>query len=169
MKKNKLHHMEYKKLLSTYQDNELDAATHEQIRLHLAACPSCRDYLANLDQLTGNLRTLAPVAPNPFFTPQIMTKINQSYQTKNRWYVRFALPSLLYSAVFLVFFGLSLWGIGLLQAPSLLPNTTTTQPQVQEIDFAQVLSQSQQLSLLQVQDHSFDLLTPNNQTTTTGK
>ncbi len=152
-------------LLSRYQDNELDAVWREKISAHLEECSACRFQLQELAQVTRALQTLPEVDTSPYFTQQLMATVTQHYREKRSWSNLFAMPSLVYSLVFIVFLGLGLWGIGALSQPDMFPSNNDLKPQVQESDFTRVFSQSQQLSLLHVQAQSFELFAQNGNAT----
>ena len=48
--------------LSAYVDGELDAARREEVQVHLAHCPQCRDEAAALRLLKGVLRRDTPLS-----------------------------------------------------------------------------------------------------------
>ncbi len=136
-----------KPYLSSYQDGETDNRLRERIRRHLEDCANCRQELLLLDQVTTEVRHLPEIETQPNFTAQTMAQILEKERTKTRW---FALPSVVYSLVFILVCLLTL-----LLNPAL--KTETREP-IKIADFSTPLMESQQLSLLEVQDKTFDLL-----------
>src|SRR5918911_2997820 len=56
------------RLLSAYIDNNLDKATHEEVRAHLEECPDCRADYIELRATRRMLRSLPVVPPPRAFT-----------------------------------------------------------------------------------------------------
>jgi anti-sigma factor RsiW len=139
---------EIRPYLSRYRDSELDTDVQlrEKTRSHLAECQDCSRELLLLDEITENVRHLPEVEPAPNFTAQVMARVLEK-ERNPRWRL---LPSLVYSFVFIVFCLL-----GLMLNPSL--KKEAPEP-VKISDYSTVLVESQQLSLLEVQDKSLDLV-----------
>jgi hypothetical protein len=139
---------EIKPYLSRYRDSEPDAdiQLREKTRSHLAECQDCSRELLLLDEISERVRHLPEVEPGTNFTAQVMARVLET-EKNPRWRL---LPSLVYSFVFIVFCLL-----GLALNPAL--KTETPEP-VKISDYSTVLVESQQLSLLEVQDKSLELV-----------
>jgi len=86
--------------LSQYQDGELDRRLREEVNAHLGECQRCRQELRLLEIAANGIKTLPEVEPQQNFTAQVMAKVKHTQGEKTRW---FALPSLVYSFVFIIF------------------------------------------------------------------
>jgi anti-sigma factor RsiW len=147
-------------LLSRYQDGELDHATREKIDSHLQECSVCKEELSLLEMVTSGVKQLPQVDVSPRFTAELMDRVNRTQRTGKRWGFRFTLPSVVYSLVFLLFLGLGFIVNGLLTGSPVAPapGFSARQEQSQELQIAQLLNESQQLTLIHVQDQTMDLL-----------
>lgn len=145
-------------LLNRYQDNELEPAEREQVHAHLQSCQVCRRELSQLDLITLAVKELHEVEPEPSFNAVLMDRIRQKQESRSRWFsLKPALPSMAYSLIFLVFLGLGLLVNGFF-APtgqdSLQVNAGLNED---DLVLTQLLDETRQLSLLHVQDQTFDL------------
>lgn len=138
---------EIKPYLSRYQDDEADHRLRGRIRRHLEECADCRQELLLLEQVTAGVGNLPGVEAQFNFTAQVMSRVLEKERTKTRWFI---LPPVVYSVVFIL-----VCLLGLLLNPTL--KTKTPEP-VKIVDYSTLLIESQQLSLLEVQDKTFDLL-----------
>lgn len=138
---------EIKPYLSRYQDGEANDPLRGRIRRHLEECDHCGQELLLLEQVTGRVGHLPRVETQPNFTAQVMARVLEKERSKTRW---FALPSVVYSLVFIL-----VCLLGLLLNPAL----RTEEPDPAKItDYSTLLVESQRLNLLEVQDKTFDLL-----------
>ncbi len=72
-----MHCKEAREKISTYMDNELDAAASRSVASHIEQCGSCREYLHDIryvDALVQGLRTLEV---NPDFTRQVIARARE--------------------------------------------------------------------------------------------
>ncbi|NIM18004.1 MAG: hypothetical protein GTO45_38915 [Candidatus Aminicenantes bacterium] len=137
-------------LLSRYQDNELDRDMQVKINTHLLECDACRKELESLEQVTHQVKQLPEVDTAVNFTAVVMETIIEKEEEKIRW---FKLPSLAYSFVFILFLLLGVW------FNSSLGNINGGSPQNQpETYMAQLLTESQNLRLINVQEIAMELL-----------
>ena len=152
--------------LSRYQDNELDPAARAQIDTHLQACAACREELLQLEAVTTRVKQLPVVEAGPYFTTQVMGKIMEK-EKKSRWLAWFPLPSsspsflkAVYTVVFIIFLLLGVWVNMKTGSPaSNFPASgDTEQDRQQELQMVRVLVESQDLSLINVQDKTFAML-----------
>lgn len=138
-------------LLNRYQDNELDSGPRERVHAHLQTCKACREELSQLERITLAVKELRSIEPAPSFNALLMDRIKQKQKAKSRWFaIRPVMSSMAYSLIFLLFLGL-----GLLINGFFVPSGQSNH---EDLAFTQLLDESQQLSLLQVQDQTFDLL-----------
>lgn len=104
----------------------------------------------SLDALTDSfLREEIDVMPG--FTARVMSRVNEREQ--KRW---FALPSVVYSFVFIV-----VCLLGLLLNPNWSTEKETVTPGIDQSAIAQytdVLAESQQMALLEVQDQTLEMV-----------
>ncbi len=152
--------------LSRYQDNELDPAARAQIDTHLQACAACREELLQLEAVTTRVKQLPVVEAGPYFTTQVMGKIMEK-EKKSRWLAWFPLPSsspsflkAVYTVVFIIFLLLGVWVNMKTGSPaSNFPASgDTAQDRQQELQMVRLLVESQDLSLINVQDKTFAML-----------
>jgi len=153
---------EAKAYLSRYQDNELDPAARAQIDTHLQTCAACREELLQLKAVTARVKQLPEVEAGPYFTAQVMGKImEKEKEKKSRWWAWFPLPSsspsllkAIYAVVFIIFLLLGVWvnmntGSPAANFPA---SGDTGQDRQQELQMVRMLVESQDLSLINVQD-----------------
>jgi len=152
--------------LSRYQDNELDPAARAQIDTHLQACAACREKLLQLEAVTTRVKQLPVVEAGPYFTTQVMGKIMEK-EKKSRWLAWLPLPSsspsllkAVYTVVFIIFLLLGVWVNMKTGSPaSNFPGSGDTgQDRQQELQMVRVLVESQDLSLINVQDKTLAML-----------
>jgi predicted anti-sigma-YlaC factor YlaD len=141
-------------LLSRYQDNELDRDMQVKISTHLLECDACRKELESLEQVTHQVKQLPEVDTAVNFSAVLMGKIIEKEKEKIRW---FKLPSLAYSFVFILFLLLGAWftsSLGDINGASGQNQTETY--------IAQLLTESQNLHLINVQENAMELLDTGN-------
>lgn len=154
--------------LSRYQDNELDPATRAQIDTHLPACETCQKELLQLKEVTTRVKQLPEVEAGPYFTAQVMGKImEKEKEKKSRWLAWFPIPSsspsllkAIYTIVFIIF--LLLGVLANMNTSSPVSNFPASgdsgQDRQQELQMVRVLVESQDLSLINVQDKTLAML-----------
>jgi anti-sigma factor RsiW len=140
-----------KTFLNRYQDDELDRETREKVRAHLSECAPCKQELEFLEHVTARVKQLPEVETTANFTAVVMGKIWEKEEQRTRW---FKLPSLAYSFIFILFLLLGLWfnrSMG-----SRVPDLKTGKDQ--PVYITQLLTESQDLQLINVQDNAIELL-----------
>lgn len=146
---------EIKKYLNRYQDGELELSLRPAVENHLEGCQACRRESAVMDAVTARLKA-RDIEPLSNFTAQVMGRVNRS--TQKRW---FTLPSFVYSMVFILFCLL-----GLLLNPNLKSPGPRDAPETTQIlaesnlsdSYADLLAESQKLTLLEVQEGTLDIV-----------
>jgi anti-sigma factor RsiW len=164
-------------LLSQYQDNESAAEVRALIHAHLQTCTSCRTELLELQEMVAGIKQLPEVETDPYFTTQVMGKVLEKAMKPSRGFRRFpflfpfpfTLPSspsfsrVVYSLVFIIFLVLGFWVNS--NSTMVQPSGTTGKDQLQqELQLVKVLVESQDLSLINIQDKTFALLVNGNDT-----
>jgi len=154
--------------LSRYQDNEPDPATRAQIDAHLQACENCQKELLHLKEITTRVKQLPEVEAGPYFTAQVMGKVmEKEKEKKSRWLAWFPLPSsspsfskVIYTVVCIIFLLLGvLVNMNTGSPGSNFPASGDIgQDQSQELQMVRVLVESQDLSLINVQDKTLAML-----------
>lgn len=140
--------------LDRYRDGEADEGLRQKIQSHLAQCPDCTLELQLLDQVTAAVKNLPEIEPRLNFTAQVMAQIKEKEQP--RW---FALPSLAYSIVFIVFCILGLLLNPQMKSPKTEPvPMTITTDSADYADYSTLLSESQQLNLIEIQDKTIEMV-----------
>jgi len=133
------------RLLSIYQDRELDPALERQVESHLRDCQPCRSEWEGLQELVGNLKCLQPPASDPYFPTKVMAGLPANRAAKFR-----LLPAIAYALVFLTIF-LSVFFLQLSR------NNTVGAEKPQAATFTAVLFENQDLGLLAVHDNTLAL------------
>jgi len=84
-----------KKWISASLDGELDGARNQAVQAHLAACPECRAFAADLAGLTEGLDLLTVPEPRWGFTGRTMARLAnpQSRETASRGWLDFLRPA----------------------------------------------------------------------------
>jgi len=136
---------EVKFRLSSYRDSELAAATKVEVQAHLAACEHCREEYQKLETIHRGIAALREVETAQNFTSSVMSRIKTKENRR-----RFALPSLSYALIFIVFFIL-----GVLLTMNLKNSAT---PVREEVYVSNILIDAQDLSLINIQDQTFAML-----------
>ena len=154
--------------LSRYQDNELDPLTRTQIDTHLQACETCQKELLRLEAITVRVKQLPEIEAGPYFTAQVMGKVMEKEKEKRSgWVAWLPLPSLspslskaIYTIVFIIFLLLGvLVNMNSISPVSNFPASGDIgQDQQQELQMVRVLVESQDLSLINVQDKTIAML-----------
>jgi anti-sigma factor RsiW len=154
--------------LSRYQDNELDPVARAKIDTHLQACETCQKELLQLKKITTRVKQMPEVEAGPYFTAQVLGKMmEKEREKKSRWLAWFPLPSsspslskVIYTIVFIIFLLLGvLVNMNTTPPVSNLPlSSDTRQDQQQEMQIVRVLVESQDLSLINVQDKTIAML-----------
>jgi anti-sigma factor RsiW len=155
-------------LLSRYQDHESDPATRAKIDAHLQVCETCQRELQQLKEVTARVKQLPEVEAGPYFAAQVMGKVlEKEREKKSRWLAWFPLPSLspslskvIYTTVIIIFLLLGVLvnmntGSPVANFPS---SGDSGEDQQQELQMVRVLVESQNLSLINVQDKTFAML-----------
>ena len=153
--------------LSRYQDNELDPATRAQIDTHLQACETCQQELLQLNAVTTRVKQLPEVEAGPYFTAQVMGKVmEKEKEKKSRWWAWIPLPSspslskAIYTIVCIVFLLLGI--LVNMNTGSPVSDFTSSsdggQGLQQEQQMVRLLVESQDLSLINVQDNTLAML-----------
>jgi len=65
--------------LSSFEDGEVSPEWRAKIEAHLAACPDCRQALADLRRLWLVLEDAMPPQPRPEFAQEVMRKITKEF------------------------------------------------------------------------------------------
>ena len=136
---------EVKCRLSSFQDNELDAAAKAAVQAHLDECGDCRREYRELEAVYRGIHKIKEIEPAQNFTSIVMGQIKQ--REERRW---FALPSFVYSLIFIIFFFL-----GILFTANLKNGAP---PEQEEMYVSNILIESQDLSLINIQDKTLAML-----------
>ncbi len=144
--------------LSRHQDGELDKCLREEIEAHLEECQGCRQELRLLGTVTDGIKRLPEIEAHQNFTAQVMAKVKQKQkqEEKPRW---FALPSLVYSYVFVIFCLL-----GLMLNPNLKPRTqepvgvSTHSSSATISGYSALLAESRHLNLIEIQERTIEMV-----------
>jgi len=153
--------------LSRYQDNEPDPVTRTKIDTHLQACENCQKELLRLKEITARVKQLPEVEAGPYFTSQVMGKVmEKEKEKKSRWSAWFPLPSspsvskAIYTIVCIVFLLLGIFVN--MNSGSPVSDFTASgdsgEGQQQEQQMVRLLVESQDLSLINVQDNTLAML-----------
>ena len=67
-------HAGIQRLLPAYCDGDLEPTERKLVEQHLAACPSCRAELANLQTALRLIRSTPEVDPPPWVAARIMAR-----------------------------------------------------------------------------------------------
>ncbi|MFH2108335.1 MAG: zf-HC2 domain-containing protein [Chrysiogenia bacterium] len=137
------------RLLSVYQDGELDPVLERQVESHLRDCHPCRSEWQGLQELVGNLKCLPPPASDPYFPARVMAGLPAARAGKFG-----LLPAIAYALVFFTIF-LSVFFL------QLSYNNTVGAEQPQAATFTAVLLENQDLGLLAVHDNTLALFDGN--------
>ncbi|UCH94046.1 MAG: zf-HC2 domain-containing protein [Candidatus Aminicenantes bacterium] len=157
-----------KTFLSKYQDNELDPGVRANIDAHLQACESCQKELLLLEEVTLRVKQLPEVETGPYFTARVMGKVMEKEKEKSPWLAWLPLPSspslsrLVYSFVFIIFLVLGVLANSSSYTSISPLNGDNRKSQQQELYMVKLLVESQDLSLINVQDKTFALLVNGN-------
>lgn len=143
--------------LDRYRDGEADEDLCQKIQSHLAQCPDCTLELQLLDQVTVAVKNLPEIEPRLNFTAQVMAQVKEKEQP--RWFALPSLPSLAYSIVFIVFCILGLLLNPQMKSPITEPvSMTITTDSADYADYSTLLSESQQLNLIEIQDKTIEMV-----------
>lgn len=85
-------HAEIQRLLPAYCGGDLEPAERKLVEQHLAACPSCRAELANLQTALRLIRSTPEVDPPPWMAARIMARIREQQTEKQSWLRRMFFP-----------------------------------------------------------------------------
>jgi hypothetical protein len=132
-------------LLSRFQDNECDPQTASGIHLHLQKCDHCRQEFDQMSQTIAKLKTIKDVEPAANFTATVMKNLpaQQSFHL-------IPAPSLIYSAVFIIFFTLGIF--------LTLPLKTDKKTENTEVTLVQLLIESQNRNHFSAQYKTIELI-----------
>lgn len=151
--------------LSRYQDNELDPVTRTQIDTHLQACENCQKELRRLKEITSMVKQLPEVEAGPYFAAQVMGKVMEKEKKSRRlvWFPLSSSPLLskaIYTIVCIIFLLLGI--LVNMNTGSPVSDFTASgdigQDQQQEQHIVRVLVESQDISLINVQDNTLAML-----------
>ena len=132
------------RMLSAFQDGELDPGRRQEVERHLAGCAACRREWEGLQELDRRLRLEPAPASDPFFPARIMTGLRPRPAASRRW-LQAAAYALVFAAVFLAGFILQTSGNGRTAVPAATPT------------YSSVLLEPQGLGLMAVHDDSLGL------------
>jgi anti-sigma factor RsiW len=133
------------RLLSPWQDGELDAALGEELERHLLGCPACRGRCDALRELRRRLLLQPPPADDPFLPARVMARL-QARPLRPRPLARAAAWAAVFAAVF---------AGGFLLQTSLAPGAAP-EPEP-AASYSSVLLESREFGLLAVHDDFLDL------------
>ena len=136
--------------LSAFQDNELNEAMMESVKLHIESCPSCSRELELMESVTASVRSLPADEPADNFTARVMGNIYEKEKKRESKYM----PSFVYSLVVIFCFGLGI----LLNSAAQRPINGQSGVQIAGDSLTQLMDQSQVLSLSQVHESSLEIL-----------
>src|SRR5918994_741860 len=68
-------HERAQELISARMDASLTPAEHRELQRHLATCDSCRDFVAQADDLARGLQVLPRLAPSPAVSRTVMAAV----------------------------------------------------------------------------------------------
>src|SRR5918992_111664 len=68
-------HERAQELISARMDASLTSAEHRELQRHLATCDSCRDFVAQADDLARGLQVLPRLAPSPAVSRAVMAAV----------------------------------------------------------------------------------------------
>jgi predicted anti-sigma-YlaC factor YlaD len=155
--KKKMRCDDFRVLLSRCQDRELDPMREAALEAHLQSCAPCREERLLLNRLTARVKQLPGVDPGSSFTARVMGKIMENEKVPP---LSDLLARWLYSIVFIVFLVLGIFvssGFSLFHL-----RDRVGQNQSQQESMVKLLVESQDLSLLNVQDATVALLVTGN-------
>jgi len=152
--------------LSRYQDNELDPVTRARLDAHLQGCETCQKELPRLQAVTARIKQLPGVDAGPYFTARVMGKIMEKEKAKkSRWLQWIPVPSapsllkMIYTVVFIIFLLLGvLVNLDTGSPGSNFPAGEAPGQEQQELQMVRLLVESQDLSLINVQDTTLAML-----------
>lgn len=151
-------------LLSPFQDNELKPEINEEIKSHLEICKTCENQLLQLQTLIKQIKQLPYVETDCNFTPQVIRELEEKELEKKRLFSwiptssSLILSRVVYSFIFIIFLILGLF------MNKILSEDFTKKPVINrmpEISLAQLIVESQDLSLIKSQNQIFELLETN--------
>ena len=132
------------RMLSAYQDSELDPGRRQEVERHLRGCAACRSEWNELLELEQRLRLEPVPAVDAFFPGRVMTGLRTEPAGLRRW-LQAAAYALVFAAVFLTGF--------ILQTAS---GSQSVQPDPSRT-FSAVLLEPQELGLMAVHDDTLNL------------
>ena len=130
--------------MSKYQDGELEATLSSRFKTHIQDCPHCQAEWEKSEEIQHLITELPTVEVKPHFTAQTMARIRAGREKKS--FFR-PIPALAYSLVFILCFTL-----GLL----LNQSSANGAFDPQNLNSRSLLMESQDLTLLAIQDNTFD-------------
>ncbi len=131
------------RLLSPWQDGELDAALGGELERHLRGCPACRGRWEALRALQRRLLLEPPPADDPFIAARVMARL-QAPPLRPQRLARAAAWAAVFAAVF---------AGGFLLQTAIEPGPAA----VPAVSYSSVLLESQEFGLLAVHDDFLDL------------
>lgn len=131
------------RLLSPWQDGELDPARGREVERHLRGCPACSRRWASLGELQQRLLRVPPPADDPFLTARVMARLQERPAPGGRL-LRAAAWAGVFAAVF---------AGGFLLQTSIAPGAAAAPA----ASYSSVLLEPQEFGLLAVHDDFLDL------------
>ncbi|MBN2346039.1 MAG: zf-HC2 domain-containing protein [Candidatus Aminicenantes bacterium] len=136
------------RLLSAYQDGELDAARAREVESHVCGCAACRAEWDGLRELDRRLRRLPPPGADPFFATRVMAGLRPFPAGKWR-----LLQAVVHALVFVLIFA------GGFVVQTALNGRSAARPAT-DSTFSAVLLEPFDLGLLAVHDDTMRLFAP---------
>lgn len=151
-----------RRFLSRYQDGELEPGQNAAVEQHLSTCTNCSQEFEILLQVTTGVKTLPAIETDPHFSARVMQDILDKKPTRHlsilgiEYWKR---PSLLYSLVFILFLILGFMINGFFPG-TVEKKSSRDSLNSQDVQIAQLLNESQDLTLLNVQEQTLALVYP---------
>lgn len=134
-----------KKLLSSYQDKEINENNSINITAHLKVCRHCKQELKSLEKIIAGLKDLTDVEPEASFNSLVMKRLKEVKRP-----TVFPMPSIVYSLIFIIFFTLGFIINSILD--------TGNNQKLKKLSVVNLLLENQNLSLINVQDKTIKIL-----------
>lgn len=131
------------RLLSPWQDGELDPALGREVERHLRGCAACSGRWAALGELRQRLLRVPPPADDPFLPARVMARL-QARPVRGGRLLRAAAWAAVFAAVFVG---------GFLLQTAIAPGAATAPA----ASYSSVLLEPQEFGLLSVHDDFLDL------------
>ncbi len=137
-------HYNFKRLISSYVDDELNEAQRAQVEFHLSECSSCQNFYKQLLGFRNVLQAEESVKVNPFFAQRVL----HGYKARKRetfWSLFERVPKpVLATGLILSILVLSIFSFSVVQSPEATAANTsytilfdnTVEPNIQSDDEA---------------------------------